>query len=81
MRPPGRSAYQNHALVPHEAYQAIYAAGEQDKIFAGYKIHIISTATKCSTERLNMDTSLTTLREEDIDKHMPVAQSWSPALS
>lgn len=40
----GISAYQRHALVPHEAYQAIYAAGEQDKIFSGYETHIISGA-------------------------------------
>lgn len=38
----GVSAFQNHALVPHEAYQAIYAAGEADKIFAGYQTHIVS---------------------------------------
>jgi len=38
----GVSAFQRHALVPHEAYQAIYAAGEQDKIFSGYQTHIIS---------------------------------------
>lgn len=38
----GVSAYENHALVPHEAYQALYAAGEIDKVFAGYKTHIIS---------------------------------------
>ncbi|MCB1450723.1 MAG: hypothetical protein KDJ67_11510 [Nitratireductor sp.] len=38
----GVSAFQRHALVPHEAYQAIYAAGEADKIFDGYETHIIS---------------------------------------
>lgn len=38
----GVSAYENHALVPHEAYQALYAAGETQKIFAGYKVHILS---------------------------------------
>jgi hypothetical protein len=38
----GCSAYQRHALVPHEAYQAIYAAGEQDKIFSGFETHIIT---------------------------------------
>ena len=38
----GVSNYENHALVPHEAYQALYAAGEIDKVFAGYKTHIIS---------------------------------------
>jgi hypothetical protein len=38
----GVSAYARHALVPHEAYQAIYAEGEADKIFDGYETHIIS---------------------------------------
>jgi hypothetical protein len=38
----GVSAYENHALIPHEAYQALYAAGEADKIFGGYKVHILS---------------------------------------
>lgn len=38
----GVSAFQRHALVPHEAYQAIYAAGEAEKIFAGYETHVIS---------------------------------------
>ncbi|MGB7432000.1 MAG: hypothetical protein WA921_05985 [Ahrensia sp.] len=38
----GVSAYEKHALVPHEAYQAIYAAGEADALFGGYKVHIIS---------------------------------------
>lgn len=38
----GVTAFQRHALVPHEAYQAIYAAGEADKVFAGYETHIIS---------------------------------------
>lgn len=38
----GVSSYENHALVPHEAYQALYAAGEAQKIFAGYKVHILS---------------------------------------
>lgn len=38
----GVSAYEKHALVPHEAYQALYAAGEAQKIFAGYKVHILS---------------------------------------
>ena len=36
------SSYENHALIPHEAYQALYAAGEAQKIFAGYKVHILS---------------------------------------
>ncbi|TPK93790.1 hypothetical protein FJ934_17070 [Mesorhizobium sp. B2-4-12] len=38
----GVSSYENHALIPHEAYQALYAAGEAQKIFASYKIHILS---------------------------------------
>jgi hypothetical protein len=38
----GVSSYEKHALVPHEAYQALYAAGETQKIFAGYKVHILS---------------------------------------
>ena len=38
----GVSAYERHALVPHEAYQAIYAAGKRDQIFAGYKTHVVS---------------------------------------
>jgi hypothetical protein len=38
----GVSTYEKHALVPHEAYQALYAAGEAQKIFGGYKVHILS---------------------------------------
>lgn len=38
----GVSAYERHALIPHEAYQALYAAGEAQKIFSGYQVHIIS---------------------------------------
>jgi hypothetical protein len=38
----GVSHYERHALIPHEAYQALYAAGEAQKIFAGYQVHIIS---------------------------------------
>lgn len=38
----GVSSYEKHALIPHEAYQALYAAGEADKIFADYKVHILS---------------------------------------
>ncbi|MBO3761132.1 hypothetical protein [Ciceribacter sp. L1K22] len=38
----GVSAYQKHALVPHDAYQALYASGEASSIFAGYKVHVIS---------------------------------------
>ena len=38
----GVSTYQKHALVPHEAYQALYAAGETASIFGDYKVHVIS---------------------------------------
>jgi len=38
----GVSNYEKHALVPHEAYQALYAAGEAAKVFDGYKVHILS---------------------------------------
>lgn len=38
----GVSAYENHALIPHEAYQAIYASGERDRVFDGYKTHVVS---------------------------------------
>lgn len=38
----GVSAYEKHALVPHEAYQALYAEGEARKVFDGYQTHIIS---------------------------------------
>ena len=38
----GVSSYEKHALIPHEAYQALYAAGEAQQIFSGYQVHIIS---------------------------------------
>lgn len=38
----GVSAYQKHALVPHEAYQALYAAGEAASVFAGYTVHVVA---------------------------------------
>ena len=38
----GVSTFQRHALVPHEAYQAIYASGQEQEIFDGYEKHIIS---------------------------------------
>jgi hypothetical protein len=38
----GVSAYEKHALVPHEAYTALYASNEAEQIFAGYKVHVIS---------------------------------------
>jgi hypothetical protein len=38
----GVSAYEKHALVPHDAYQALYAGGEAKRIFDGFKVHVIS---------------------------------------
>ncbi len=38
----GVSSYEKHALVPHEAYQALYAAGDAAQIFGDYKVHVIS---------------------------------------
>ena len=38
----GVSAFEKHALVPHEAYTALYASNEAETIFAGYKVHVIS---------------------------------------
>jgi len=38
----GVSAYERHALVPHEAYQALFATGEADAIFEDYKRHVLS---------------------------------------
>lgn len=38
----GVSNYERHALIPHEAYQALYASGEAQKVFGGYQVHIIS---------------------------------------
>ena len=38
----GVSSYEKHALIPHEAYQALYADGEAQKIFVGYKVHVLS---------------------------------------
>ncbi len=38
----GVSAYEKHALVPHDAYQALYASGEAKAIFGDYKVHVIS---------------------------------------
>lgn len=38
----GVSAFERHALVPHEAYQAIYASGQDQEIFDGYNRHVIS---------------------------------------
>lgn len=38
----GVSSYEKHALVPHDAYQALYASGEANAIFGNYKVHVIS---------------------------------------
>ncbi len=38
----GVSSYEKHALVPHDAYQALYAAGDAAAIFGDYKVHVIS---------------------------------------
>lgn len=38
----GVSTYEKHALVPHEAYQAIYAAGKREEVFGDYKTHVVS---------------------------------------
>ena len=38
----GVTSFERNALVPHEAYQAIYAAGMDEEIFGGYKKHVIS---------------------------------------
>lgn len=38
----GVSSYEKHALIPHEAYQLLYAAKEARKIFEGYSVHIVS---------------------------------------
>lgn len=38
----GVSAYEKHALVPHEAYQALYASGEARTVFDGFKVHVIA---------------------------------------
>ncbi len=38
----GVSHYERHALVPHEAYQALYASGEAARIFTGFATHILS---------------------------------------
>ena len=38
----GVSHYEQHALVPHEAYQALYASGEATRIFKGFDTHILS---------------------------------------
>lgn len=38
----GVSTYEKHALVPHDAYQALYANGDAKAIFENFKVHVIS---------------------------------------
>lgn len=38
----GVSHYESHALVPHDAYQALYADGQASQIFDGFSVHVIS---------------------------------------
>ena len=38
----GVSDYDKHALVPHEAYQALYASGQAAEVFEGYERHVIA---------------------------------------
>jgi hypothetical protein len=38
----GVSSFERHALVPHEAYQVLYASGEAKSVFDGYTVHILS---------------------------------------
>lgn len=38
----GVSSYEKHALLPHEAYQLLYAAKEARKVFEGYTVHVLS---------------------------------------
>lgn len=38
----GVSTYERHALIPHEAYQLLYASGEAARVFDGYSVHILS---------------------------------------
>jgi hypothetical protein len=38
----GVSSFEKHALVPHDAYQALYASGDAAAIFGDYKVHVIS---------------------------------------
>lgn len=38
----GVSSYEKHALVPHDAYQALYASGDAASIFGNYKVHVVS---------------------------------------
>jgi hypothetical protein len=38
----GVSVYEKHALVSHEAYQALYASGDAKSVFDDYTVHILS---------------------------------------
>ncbi|MGI9462443.1 MAG: hypothetical protein ACR2OM_00775 [Aestuariivirgaceae bacterium] len=38
----GVSAFERHALIPHSAYQAVYAQGRADEIFKDYQCYIAS---------------------------------------
>jgi len=38
----GVSHYEKHALVPHDAYQALYATGEANDALDGFKVHVFS---------------------------------------
>lgn len=38
----GVSYYEKHALVPHDAYQALYASGGAKELFGDFKVHVIS---------------------------------------
>ncbi|MBW8638827.1 hypothetical protein K1W69_16645 [Hoeflea sp. WL0058] len=38
----GVSYYENHALVTHDAYQALFASNEAADVFQGYSVHVIS---------------------------------------
>ncbi|MEM6462295.1 MAG: hypothetical protein AAF724_10300 [Pseudomonadota bacterium] len=38
----GVSYYEKHALVPHDAYQALFASGEAEEVFRGFEVHVIS---------------------------------------
>ena len=38
----GVSAFERHALIPHEAYQAVFALEKADEVFEGYQRHIVN---------------------------------------
>ena len=38
----GVSYYEKYALVPHDAYQALYADGKAAEIFNGFTVYVIS---------------------------------------